>query len=313
MGGLKDTLGAMFVRAAKKPLTFLANSNKLTSKTGKALLESQLAIYPRHFYLPFIEKADLRHSLRDARALPGIELDAEKQLAFLSSLSGFDELDDVPEEATEGVAFHYRNGAYGHGDADLLYAFIRTMKPQQVIEIGAGWSTKMARKAIDANSAADASYACRHVCVEPFGPDWLRDLDIELVREPVERCDPSLFKALQRNDILFIDSSHIIRPQGDVLFEIQEILPQIAPGVIVHVHDIFTPFDYHEEWIFERGSLWNEQYLLEAFLSMNKSFEILVATNWLSRIRTEDLARLVPGFSRHLKAEPSSFWFRRAA
>ena len=97
---------------------------------------------------------------------------------------------------------------------------------------------------------------------------WLNDVSgIEVLRQRVEQMDKQLFLELEENDILFIDSSHMIRPQGDVLCEYLEILPTLRPGVLVHIHDIFTPRDYPDEWLIDEVKLWNEQYLLEAFLS----------------------------------------------
>jgi hypothetical protein len=136
-------------------------------------------------------------------------------------------------------------------------------------------------------------------------------VDIELRREKVEDIELSMFSILGENDILFIDSSHIIRPQGDVLFEILEILPSLKPGVIIHIHDIFTPKDYLNEWIFQDKKLWNEQYLLEAFLSFNTSFEIIGAINYLSHNYRELFEEKFPIFKSQEGREPGAFWIRR--
>jgi hypothetical protein len=109
---------------------------------------------------------------------------------------------------------------------------------------------------------------------------WLEAAGIQVIRQRVEDLDLSMFDKLRENDILFIDSSHIIRPQGDVLREYLQIIPRLATGVIVHVHDIFTPRDY-TAYFYNVPRLWNEQYLLEAFLACNKSWEVLLAANML--------------------------------
>ena len=119
---------------------------------------------------------------------------------------------------------------------------IRHVKPRRLIEIGSGFSSLMAVAAIDANRRQDRGYTCRHVCIEPFERPWLQELDIELVRMRVERCDKALFTDMQANDILFIDSSHVIRPQGDVLFEYLEILPRLPPAS----SSIFTTYSLRE-------------------------------------------------------------------
>ena len=116
---------------------------------------------------------------------------------------------------------------------------------------------------------------------------------------------------MRENDILFIDSSHIIRPQGDVLFEIQHILPELNPGVLIHVHDIFTPKDYLSEWVFNDRRLWNEQYLLESFLSCNSQFEIIGALNYLKHHHWDLLASKLPVLKKESHREPGSFWIRK--
>ena len=116
---------------------------------------------------------------------------------------------------------------------------------------------------------------------------------------------------MQSNDILFIDSSHVIRPQGDVLFQYLEILPILNSGVLVHIHDIFTPKDYLDEWVFDYHRLWNEQYLLEAFLTFNQHYRIIGALNYLRHHHFEALASKCPVFARQDNREPGSFWLMK--
>jgi hypothetical protein len=132
----------------------------------------------------------------------------------------------------------------------------------------------MVINAIHENKIESTEYQCQHICIEPYEQPWLEKVDVELKRNKVEELDLSLFNILEENDILFIDSSHVIRPQGDVLFEILEILPILNSGVIIHIHDIFTPKDYLDEWIYQDKKLWNEQYLLEAFEKIYKYFYV---------------------------------------
>ena len=150
--------------------------------------------------------------------------------------------------------------------------------------------------------------ACKHICIEPYEMLWLERLPVEVFRSKVEDMDISTFKSLEANDILFIDSSHIIRPQGDVLFEFLHVLPVLKPGVIVHVHDVFSPKDYPKTWIIDKHSLWNEQYLLEAFLSCNDKFRILGAVNFLKHQYAEALGQKCPNTAKSPDEEPGSFW-----
>jgi hypothetical protein len=149
------------------------------------------------------------------------------------------------------------------------------------------------------------------VCIEPYENAWLAATGVELVRERVESVDRTLFQALGPDDILFIDSSHVVRPQGDVLVEFLEILPALRSGVLVHVHDIFTPRDYPDAWVRENMWLWTEQYLVEAFLSHNDRFEIVGALNYLARHHAAALGAACPQFAREAATrDPGSLWLR---
>jgi hypothetical protein len=170
----------------------------------------------------------------------------------------------------------------------------------------------MAAAAIAANAGEDETYSCEHTCIEPYEMPWLEDIGVDVVRSRVEEMDLDLFRSLQRNDVLFIDSSHIIRPQGDVLFEYLEVLPILQSGVIVHVHDIFTPRDYPREWVVDSMRMWNEQYLLEAFLTNNSDFEVLVALNFLKHHHPAALSKACPVLAEEIeRREPGSIWLRR--
>jgi hypothetical protein len=127
----------------------------------------------------------------------------------------------------------------------------------------------------------------------------------------VENVGDETFRALEANDILFIDSSHVIRPQGDVVHEYLYLLAILKPGVIVHIHDIFTPRDYPTAWVLGERRLFNERYLLEAFLSFNTSFEVLAALNYLSHEHRAALTDACPLLVKERAADPGSFWMRR--
>ncbi len=222
-----------------------------------------------------------------------------------------EELKKFPLEKRKDTEYYYNNNMYASGDSEYLYNMIRLFKPKKIIEIGSGNSTLMVINAIHENKIESTEYQCQHICIEPYEQPWLEKVDVELKRNKVEELDLSFFNILEENDILFIDSSHVIRPQGDVLFEILEILPILNPGVIIHIHDIFTPKDYLDEWIYQDKKLWNEQYLLEAFLSFNTNFEIIGAVNYLSHHHREVFGEKCPVFKSQPSREPGAFWFRK--
>ena len=269
-----------------------------------------------HYYQPLINPGKhLKKSLRDDRPLPGIDFNVKEQLQLLSQFNYNEELLQFPlEKDVNSHSFHHYNDSFCFGDAEYLYNMIRHFKPERIIEIGSGSSTLMTINACRKNKHDDPSNDCKIVCIEPYEQPWLEQLGIEILRSKVEDVDMSIFKALKANDILFIDSSHIIRPQGDVLTEYLEILPQLNSGVVIHVHDIFSPKDYPDEWILGREHrLWNEQYLLEAFLSFNNQFRIIGSLNYLSHHYATEFSAKCPVYAQGINAkrkdeDPASFW-----
>jgi hypothetical protein len=261
-----------------------------------------------HYYQPLVNpKKYLFKSLREDRDLPGLDMNEQEQLRILSEFNYNEELLAMPLEKTDRNEYYYNCDPFCSGDAEYFYSIIRKFKPGTIIEIGSGMSTLLAFNALRQNKKEDANYRCRHVCIEPYEQPWLEANGVEVVRKRVETIDKSLFAELSANDILFIDSSHIIRTQGDVLFEYLEVLPQLKPGVLIHVHDIFTPKDYLTEWV-DTHNLWNEQYLLEALLSGSKSFKIIGALNFLSHHYPEEFDAKCPVFALQRDHEPGSFW-----
>ncbi|MEO8114178.1 MAG: class I SAM-dependent methyltransferase [Phenylobacterium sp.] len=305
-----DIALAPFAMAARLVLRAAARIDRRTPLSLRVLDGSGVGLVRRHYYTPLLREDDLHRPLDQERRLPGLDLNAAGQLALLAEFRFADELRRMPLEAA-GDGYHYRNGAYEQGDGEILYDMIRHFRPRRIIEVGSGFSTRMAAEAIRANRRADPSYACRQTCIEPYEAPWLESLGVEVIRQRVELVDQALFAPLAAGDILFIDSSHVIRPQGDVVTEYLEILPSLAPGVIVQVHDIFTPRDYPRQWIVEERRLWDEQYLLEAFLAFNRAFEVIAAVNWLAHNHRDKLAEAAPMLLQTEGCEPGAFWIRR--
>jgi len=262
-----------------------------------------------HYYQPMINpQKHLTKSLREDRDIVGINYNVKEQLEILANFNFNNELLEFPIEKKNENEFYYNNGAYESGDAEYLYNVVRYFKPNRIIEIGSGNSTLMVKNAITKNKIENSSYTCNHICIEPYEMPWLKEVGVELIREKVECIEKSFFQKLSKNDILFIDSSHIIRPQGDVLFEYLELIPSLNSGVLVHIHDIFTPKDYLDEWVLKEHRLWNEQYLLEAFLTFNSEYRIMGALNYLSHNFTEEFSVKSPIYAKQHGREPGAFW-----
>jgi len=271
----------------------------------------KLGIFPiqDHYYEPLFHPRHIRHPLSNERALPGIDWNEDGQLAFLKSLNFSDEIRGKWNESIPPPGFYIKNGSFESGDAEYWYNVVRYLRPKRILEVGSGFSTIIAQQAIKKNKLEVANYACEHLCIEPYEAAWLEELDIKVFRSRVEEMDIELFLSLDGGDILFIDSSHMIRPQGDVLTEFLQILPQLKSGVVVHVHDIFSPRDYSERSILKEVSFWNEQYLLEAFLTQNNSWRIIGAVNYLKHRHQSELSAVCPYITP--EREPGSFYMIR--
>lgn len=234
-------------------------------------------------------------------------LDLADQLELLRRLGRWaGELADVPERAASG--FHWDNSQLFRNDASVYYGMIRELRPQRVIEVGGGYSTMLASRACAANGSTDL------VCIEPTPRQELRDglphLSL-LIERPVQDVDPGLFAELRAGDVLFVDGSHVSRVGSDVNHLLLSVLPRLARGVVVHVHDVFTPWEYPEHWIREQQIFWNEQYLLEAFLLFNRDFEPLCFMNFLGKSAPEAF-REAMGLAPNAAPGGSSAWLRRA-
>jgi hypothetical protein len=258
-------------------------------------------IRPIHYYEPIPDfRSITTEQITRRREFPAIDFSWNNQLALLHDLAGYrDELSTLE--------FNFNNGYFSGFDAAVYYSLIRHRKPQKIIEIGGGHSTLLASKALAANGSGSL------ICIEPY-PERLNGAGptLELIQKRVEEIDVEFFSGLAANDILFIDSSHTVKFGSDVCYEFLEILPRLAPGVWVHVHDIFFPHDYPAEWLIERRMALNEQYLLEAFLSFNAQFQITLANYWLRLDHVNESARLWPNaLSEDFGA--SSLWMKRTA
>ena len=186
---------------------------------------------------------------------------------------------------------------------------LRHLQPRQYLEVGSGFTTVLA---LDINELfSDDRFSI--TAIDPH-PQLLRSLvrpsdDIEVLAKPVQSVPIERFAALGANDVLFIDSSHMLKTGSDVHCLVTEVLPILSVGVYVHFHDIFWPFEYPRKWV-EKGVAWNEGYLLHAFLLFNQDFEIALWNHWLGEKYTELVMTELPSM---LENTGGSLWLRRAA
>lgn len=262
------------------------------ARHGMFLLQSHPEIPDRwgvhvrgiHYYdpLPDFREVTVEKTL-ERRISKAIDFDLPGQVELQRNLAAAygAELAALAAKPEAEGGFPFQNEYFSFLDAAVYYALIRHLKPARVLEIGCGFSTRIADKALKANRAEGSPG--RLVCIEPYPQPRLTEfkLEIELVQKKVEEVPLEFFQELSANDILFIDSSHVVKFQSDVCCEFLDILPSVRPGVWVHVHDIFFPTDYPVRWLVDRRIAFNEQYLLEAFLAFNASFKPTAALRWL--------------------------------
>ena len=266
---------------------------------NKLLLLFHKSLYkPGHYYSPIPNLTEIRlkenQIFQQTGNINDIQLNTENQHALLENLKEFHTDFSFPEENSHEYRYFSNNPFFIRSDAYFLYSFMRYFKPKQIIEIGSGFSSALM---LDVNRKF-LSESIELSFIEPF-PDRLYSLignDLEnknIIVSKVQDVPLEFFDTLDKNDILFIDSSHISKIGSDVNHIIFTILPRLKSGVIIHFHDITWPFEYPKDWIYE-GRFWNEAYLLRAFLMNNSSYEILLFNNYLAQNYAGWLAENLP-------------------
>jgi predicted O-methyltransferase YrrM len=289
-----------------------AQLDALVAAGPRAVQDAGYHLQPNDFYTPLNDLAFLeanRDLWTGVPALDAIAWEPDRQLAVAAEVGQFvEELRDVPERSAVVGEFCWDNGFWNNSDALVQYGLVRSRQPRRYVEIGCGWSSLLLARALARNTGA-----CSVDLVEPYGNEallatlpatWTRHRTI------LQRAPFALVDRLDAGDVLFYDGSHCAKVGSDVNWFFFRVLPRVRPGVLIHLHDIFLPDDYPEEWIFERGQTWNEQYLLQAFLMHNSAYRIVIANRYLFRLRGDELARHYRG------VQPTygcSFWLEKLA
>ena len=273
----------------------------LVRRIGQPL---HMDIVPRNYYSPIPDIAALPESVwSEPSSMSGLDWDLDAQLEFARR-----ELADEIRGWTPPEGFDLDNPTYGSVDAEILYGMIRSRRPALVMELGSGQSSLIAAQAARRNRQEGSP--CTHEVFDPF--PWLAglaDADIEVREISVTDIPLAEFGRLGSGDILFVDTTHTVKVGGDVNRLILDVLPTLAPGVVVHFHDIFLPWEYPREWVVDHHFYWAEQHLLQAFLAFNDRFQILLSAHALWHHRREELSQLIP--SCNPAHRPAAFWIRR--
>lgn len=241
-----------------------------------------LFVPPGHFYSPIPDRDDARigvdRAARRRNDMPGgVHIDGQAMVALWRRISPAMASMPFGDAAGEKeFRYHYLNDMYSYGDAAVYYGLVGHLRPRRIIEIGSGYSSALALDMRDL-FARDLDLTF----IEPY-PSTLNSLLREgdrartkVVVQKVQDVPLETFDSLEANDILFVDSSHVAKTGSDVCFEVFEILPRLKPGVVVHFHDCFWPFEYPAQWAVDQNRGWNELYLLRAFLMYNQAFEVM--------------------------------------
>lgn len=288
---------------------------------GQAMGAAPLWVPPGHFFSPVTDPGELAAitpSPFDADAVPawtpppGIDLNAEAQAEVAGRIAAARA--SLPLEAwrtgTGGTRYTADNPAFPLADAMVLGGLMAAFAPRRVVEIGSGHSTCALLDIRDALPGDPATVTL----VEPY-PQLLRSLlrpgdpeRVTLIPTPAQALDLDVVRALEAGDILFIDSTHVAKTGSDVLHHFFATLPAVAPGVLIHLHDVFWGFEYPHAWAVAENRSWNELYLLRAFLMHNRDYEILFFPDWYRRAFPEAARRALPEL---MEASVTSFWMRK--
>jgi predicted O-methyltransferase YrrM len=306
-------------RSAVRSLRWLSRLLRIWRSPNRRFLN----IPPGHFYSPLPDAAELERDV--GRIYPpqpcpplGVDLNADGQLRFVVQTAGAVSRIDWPARPHSDWRYRTDNTYFPIADAVPLAAILDAHRPARVVEIGSGFSTACALDLADRLLPGRVQFTC----VEPY-PDRLRSLlraadhdRVQLHPHRVQDLSSEVFAALDANDVLFIDSSHVSKVGSDVNHLLFDVLPALRRGVLVHVHDIFWPFEYPPNWLAE-GRVWNEAYLMRAFLYANSHFRVRYFGSYLEAVHPQALYRHWPRVAERAASNPAvgsaSLWLEKVA
>lgn len=264
-----------------------------------------------HYYSPIPSLEDIEESGRRTHAAPGIDLNEAEQVRLLEDLARHYPSMPFTDDGSPGFRYRFDNPSYSYADAIFLHTMLRHLQPRRVIEVGSGHTSALT---LDTNQHFLGGSV--ETCFIDPHPELLLSLITEadrrrsrVIESRLQDVDPALFDTLEARDILFVDSTHVSKVGSDVNHLFFQILPRLAPGTIVHLHDIFPGFEYPMDWL-KQGRAWNEQYILRAFLTFNASFKIKLFGSHMIHRDPEWFRTHMPLC---LKNPGGAFWMERVA
>lgn len=272
---------------------------------------------PGHYYSALVDVAEAREYLpsvsnKECDVFNAINIDFQQMDALWQEMEPCFRNAPWDMEAQPHLRYYYKHGSYGFTDALVFSALLQVRTPKRVIEVGSGATSAVLLDTLEFLTDADIDLTF----IQPFPKAIkrvLRDEDkskYKLIPDKVQNVDISLYDQLEAGDMLFIDSTHIVKTGSDVVHEIIDILPRLKPGVLVHFHDIFYPFEYPANWIIESSRSWNEMYMLRAYLQDNPSYRIVMFNNYYVKMRLSESAYRRERF---LQNPGGGIWLERLA
>ncbi|MCE7072178.1 class I SAM-dependent methyltransferase [Dyadobacter sp. CY327] len=262
-----------------------------------------------HYYSPIVSVKDIKRREQQVYPLPcnkleGLDLAEEEQIALFTYCfnSYYQEL-AFSDNINSGGRYYYNNKYFGHADATSLYFMIRHFNPKKIIEVGSGFSSAVM---LDVNERFFDN-AMKLSFIEPY-PDRLHSLlkhserkNTDVIVSDLQDVDTKYFEQLEKDDILFIDSTHVSKTGSDVNYLLFNIFPILKSGVIIHIHDIFYPFEYPKEWvIYGNGRFgWNEAYILRAFLSHQSQYKIILFNDFMQSFHKQGILLNMLNYNQH--------------
>jgi hypothetical protein len=262
-------------------------------------VEKQGAFPAGHYYSPVPDKGEILAYIDSRRPfnkdLLDIDLNSEGQFGLLNEYVQFYKDLPFPEKQQPDCRYYYDNKWFSYADAVFLFSFLRKHEPKRIIEIGSGFSSAVMLDTVDRflPNRPEITF------IEPY-PDRLKSLlrgddvrNVRILDKKLQEVSSGLFSSLGSGDLLFVDSSHVMKCGSDLHLLIFDILPSLPPGIFVHFHDVFYPFDYPPEWL-KGGRFWNENYFLRAFLSYNHEWSICFFTTYVASLFDDFLKEKMP-------------------
>jgi len=279
----------------KKIIEIIKKLPYVTALYHRILLFMNNSYYPAgHYYSPIISIKDIRNRENkiwrkaEIDSVKGLDLNIEKQKQLIQTLSKYYKELPFKAEKQPNIRYQFENSYYSYTDGIILYSMIRNFNPKNIIEIGSGFSSAVM---LDTNNLF-FNNRIKLTFIEPYTErllSLLTEIDkkqANIIQGDVQSISLEIFEKLEKGDILFIDSTHIVKTGSDVNYILFDILPVLKSGVLIHFHDIFYPFEYPKEWVLS-GRNWNEDYFLKAFLMYNNKFEIRLFSDYMHKHHKE--------------------------